>query len=128
MLRCLQCQKLRSLVAQERQPDPLATDIGQRHVGDDEGLVVQRAFHDDVAGRAEDRGAAPEGDRLVHADAVAEHDHARRQLRVGAQEGLRFGWGEVPGAWMSSVAMGSQRGRKAGFWGAAGAGAAGGSW
>ena len=66
--------ELGALVAQQRQPDPLAPDVGGRDIDREQALVVERRREQRGAVRADDLGAAPERDRLVDPDAVAE-DH-----------------------------------------------------
>ena len=52
----------------------------------EQALVVERGAEDGRPVRRDDLGAAPERDRLVDADAVAEDHERRRQLRVGAHQ------------------------------------------
>ena len=75
--------ELRPLVAQQRGGDALAAHVGGVDADDEEALVVGGRREDRVTGGRDDLAAAPEGDRLVHADAVDEDDEARGQLRVG---------------------------------------------
>ena len=78
--------QLGPFVAQERQRDPLAADVGRLDVHREQAFLVERGAEHRRAGRGDDLRAAPEGDRLVDADAVAEHDEGGRQLRVRAHE------------------------------------------
>ena len=78
--------ELRPLVAQQRQADPLAPDVGRRDVREEHPLVVERGAEHRRAGRRDDLGAAPERDRLVHPDPVAEDHERGGQLGVGAHE------------------------------------------
>jgi len=78
--------QLRALVAQQRQRDPLTPDVGRRDLDLEQALVVERRPEHDGPGRSDDLRPAPERDRLVDPDAVAEHDERRRQLGVGPHE------------------------------------------
>ena len=78
--------ELGPLVAQQRQPDPLAPDVGQGDVDGEQALVVHRRAQDRGPGRPDHLGAAPERDRLVDPDAVAEHHERGRQLGVGPHQ------------------------------------------
>ena len=74
------------LVAQQRQGDPLAPDVAEVHVREEQALVEQGRGEHGRPARADDLRAAPERDRLVDADPVAEDDERRRQLGVGPHQ------------------------------------------
>ena len=57
-----------------------------RNVRVEQALVVERRAEDRRAFRGDDLGAAPERDRLVDPDPIAEHHEGRRQLGVGPHE------------------------------------------
>ena len=78
--------QLRALVAQQRQGDPLAPDVGGRDLDREQALVVERRREDGLAVRGDDLRPSPERDRLVDPDAVAEDDERRRQLGVGPHQ------------------------------------------
>ncbi len=67
--------------------DPFAPDVGQVDVDHEQALVVERRREERGAGRGDDLGAAPERDRLLDADAVAEDDERGRELGVGPHQG-----------------------------------------
>ena len=79
--------QLESLVAEQRQRDPLAPDVGQRDLDRVQPLVVERRAEDGPTARRDDLGAAPERDRLVDPDPVAEDDERCRQLGVRPHQG-----------------------------------------
>src|SRR6476469_9001366 len=66
--------ELQPLVAEQRQADPLAPDLGQRELGHEQALIEERRAEQRRPGRVDDLRAAPERDRLVHPDPVAEDD------------------------------------------------------
>src|SRR3990170_252577 len=78
---------LRALVAEQRGGDALAAHLGRVDLGEEEALVVHGSLHDGGARGRDDLRAAPERDRLVHADAVDEDDVARGELGVRAVQG-----------------------------------------
>ena len=58
----------------------------QRHVDDEQALREERRAEQRLAVRGDHLGAAPEGDRLVDPDAIAEHDDRRRELGIGPHQ------------------------------------------
>src|SRR6266511_2084354 len=74
------------LLRDERQGDPLAADVPQVDVDREQALVPERRAEQRPARRRDDFRAAPEADRLIHADPIAEDDHTRGQLSVGPHE------------------------------------------
>src|SRR5919107_4865613 len=78
--------ELRSLVAKERQRQPLAAEVGERNVDGVQPFLEKRRAEQRLAVRGDDLRAAPEGDRLVHAHAVAEDDDRGRQLGEGSHQ------------------------------------------
>ena len=78
--------QLGPLVAQQRQGDPLAADVGGRDLDREQALVVERRREDGLTARGDDLRAAPERDRLVDPDPVAEDDERRRELGVGPHQ------------------------------------------
>ena len=78
--------ELGALVAQQRQPDPLAPDVGGGDIDREQALVVERRGEQGGAIGADDLRAAPERDRFVDPDAVAEDHEGRGQLGVCAHE------------------------------------------
>ncbi len=78
--------ELGPLVAQQGQADPLAPHVAQLDVHRVQPLVEERRREERFAARGDHLRAAPEADRLVHADAVAEDGEARRQLGVGPHQ------------------------------------------
>ncbi len=65
---------------------PFASDVRQRDVDGEEALLEERRREERLAGRGDHLRAAPERDRLVDPDPVAEDDERGRELGVGPHD------------------------------------------
>ena len=78
--------ELGPLVTEQREREPFPSDVVEVHVHEVQPVVVQRRREHGRAGGRDDLRPAPERDRLVHPDPVAEHHERGRQLRVGPHQ------------------------------------------
>src|ERR1700694_1334199 len=76
--------QLEPFVAQQRIGEPLATDLTQVEVGQDERLVSILVLRQDVTVRADHHGTAPEVRTILIPHPVAVEEEGRQELGVGA--------------------------------------------